>query len=111
VFHNSFKISEKFEVEENEENTSFSSTSNLKSKAISVRGLGGLLGCEMLRIPYSLDSRFRDGGMVVSPTHPPHFTPQKHYYFYVSDTRFCYRLSKPQGLLRPESLSKLKNHT
>jgi hypothetical protein len=25
-----------------------------------------------------------DGGKVVSPRHPLHFTPQKHYYFYVS---------------------------
>jgi hypothetical protein len=38
----------------------------------------------MLRIPHCLDNRLRDGGKVVSPTHPPHFTPQKHYYFYVS---------------------------
>jgi hypothetical protein len=28
-----------------------------------------------------------DGGKVVSPTHTPHFTPQKHY-FYVSGTHF-----------------------
>jgi hypothetical protein len=27
--------------------------------------------------------------MVVGPTHPPHFTPQKHYYFYVFDDRLC----------------------
>jgi hypothetical protein len=33
-------------------------------------------------------------------------TPQKHY-FYVSGTHFCYRLSKPQGLARPERLGKL----
>jgi hypothetical protein len=53
-----------------------------------VAGLGGLLGCEMLRIPHCLDSRLTDGGKV-SPTEPPHFTPQKHYYFYVSGTHFC----------------------
>jgi hypothetical protein len=29
-----------------------------------------------------------NGGKVVSPTHPLHFTPQKHY-FYVSGTHFC----------------------
>jgi hypothetical protein len=47
--------------------------------------------------------------MVASPTHPPHFTPQKHYsYFYVSGTHFCYRLCKPQGLVRPEASDKLK---
>jgi hypothetical protein len=40
----------------------------------------------MLRIPLCLDNRLTDGGKVVSPTHPPHFTPQKHYYFYVSGT-------------------------
>jgi hypothetical protein len=40
------------------------------------------LGCEMLRIPYCADSRFADGGNVVS------FTPQKHY-FSASGTHFC----------------------
>jgi hypothetical protein len=30
-----------------------------------------------------------DGGKVVSPMHWPHFTPQKHYNFYVSGTHFC----------------------
>jgi hypothetical protein len=64
----------------------------------------------MLRIPHCLDNRPTDGSKVVSPTNPPHFTPQKHYYFYVSCTHFCYRLSKPQGLVRPEGLGKLKNH-
>jgi hypothetical protein len=34
------------------------------------------------------------------------FTPQKHY-FYASGTHFCLRLSKPQGLVRPEGLGKL----
>jgi hypothetical protein len=37
----------------------------------------------------SLDTRLTDGGKGVSPTHPPHFTPQKHYYFKVSGTHFC----------------------
>jgi hypothetical protein len=40
----------------------------------------------MLRIPHCLDSRLKDGGKVVSLTHPPHFTPQKHYYFNASET-------------------------
>jgi hypothetical protein len=31
----------------------------------------------MLRIPHCLDNRLIDGGKVVSPTHQPHFTPQK----------------------------------
>jgi hypothetical protein len=35
----------------------------------------------MLRILHCLDNRLIDGGKVVSLTHPPHFTPQKHYYF------------------------------
>jgi hypothetical protein len=58
----------------------------------------------MLRIPHCLDNRLTDGGKVVSPTHRPHFTPQKHYYVYVSGNHFCQRLSKPQGLVRPEGL-------
>jgi hypothetical protein len=53
----------------------------------------------MLRIPQCLDNRLTDGGKVVSPTHWPHFTPQKHYY-YVSGTHFFYRLCKPQGLVQ-----------
>jgi hypothetical protein len=35
----------------------------------------------MLRIPHCLDNRLIDGRKVVSPTHRPHFTPQKHYFF------------------------------
>jgi hypothetical protein len=42
----------------------------------------------MLRIPHCLDNQLTDGGKVVSPTHPPHVTPQKHYYFHVSGTNF-----------------------
>jgi hypothetical protein len=62
----------------------------------------------MLMIPHCLDNRLTDGGKVVNPTHPPHFTPQKHYYFYVPGTHFCWRLSEPQGLVRPEGLGKFK---
>jgi hypothetical protein len=36
--------------------------------------------CEMLRILHCLDNRLIDGGEVVSPTHRPHFTFQKHYF-------------------------------
>jgi hypothetical protein len=64
----------------------------------------------MLRIPQCLDSRFTDGGKVVSPTHRPHSTPQKHY-LSASGTHFCERLSKSQGLVRPEGLGKLKKFT
>jgi hypothetical protein len=38
----------------------------------------------MLRIPHCLDNRVTDGGKVVSLTHPPHFTPQKHFHKTVS---------------------------
>jgi hypothetical protein len=54
-----------------------------------------------------LGSGFTDGCKVVSPTHRPHSTPQK-YYFSASGTHFCWRLSKPQGLVRPKGLGKLK---
>jgi hypothetical protein len=37
-----------------------------KSKAIPVTGRGGLQGCEMLRIPHSLENLLTDGGKVVS---------------------------------------------
>jgi hypothetical protein len=47
------------------------------------------------------------GRQVVSPTHRPHSTPQKRY-FSASGTHFCWRLSKPQRLVRPEGLGKLK---
>jgi hypothetical protein len=33
--------------------------------------------------------RLKDGGKVVSPTHQPHFTPQKHYYFNASGKYAC----------------------
>jgi hypothetical protein len=56
-----------------------------KKKAIPVEAYRA----EMLRISHCLDNRLTDGGKVVSPMHPPHITPQKHYYFYVSGTHFC----------------------
>jgi hypothetical protein len=57
--------------------------------AIPVTGLGGLRGCEMLRILHCLDNRLTDGGKVVSPMHQPYFTLQKRDYCYVSGTHFC----------------------
>jgi hypothetical protein len=63
----------------------------------------------MLRIPHCLDNWLTDGSKVVSPMHWSHFTPQKHYYFSVSGTHFCYRLSEPQRLVRPEGLGNFKN--
>jgi hypothetical protein len=48
------------------------------------------------------------GSKLISPTQWAQFTPQKHYYFYASDSHFCKRLSEPQGLLWPECLARLK---
>jgi hypothetical protein len=42
----------------------------------------------------------------VSLTHRPQLTPQKHY-ISASGTHFCYRLSKPEDLVRPEGLGEL----
>jgi hypothetical protein len=61
----------------------------------------------MLRIPHCLHNRLTDGGKVVSPTHLPRSTPQKHF-FSASDTHFCQRLTKSQGTVRLEGLGKLK---
>jgi hypothetical protein len=47
---------------------------------------------------FSQDSRLTDGGVVVSLTRQPPFTPLK-----IPGTHFCYRLSRPQ-----EGLGKLK---
>jgi hypothetical protein len=58
------------------------------TKAIPVTGRVVLYGCKILRIPHCVDKRLIDGGKVVSPTHQPQFTPQKHY-FSASGTRFC----------------------
>jgi hypothetical protein len=48
----------------------------------------GLQVCEMLRIPHCLDSRLTDGDKVVSPTHWPRSSSQKHY-CYASGTHLC----------------------
>jgi hypothetical protein len=64
---------------------------SIKFKAklsIPVTGRGGLLGCEMLRIPHCIDSRLTIGGEVVNPTHRPRSTLQKHY-FSASGAHFC----------------------
>jgi hypothetical protein len=57
------------------------------------RPLGGLYGCEMLRIPHCLDNRLTDGGKIISPTHRPRSSVLKHY-FSASGTLFCQRLSE-----------------
>jgi hypothetical protein len=53
-----------------------------RRKAISVTGRGDLKGCEVFRVPQCLDNRLTDGDKVVSPTHWPHFTPQKHFFMF-----------------------------
>jgi hypothetical protein len=77
--------------------------SKKKSKAIPLKGRGGLHGCEMLGIPYCLDNWLTDGSKVVSPMHWSHSTPQKHY-FSTSGTHFC----KPKSLARLEGFDKVK---
>jgi hypothetical protein len=57
--------------------------------------------------PTLLDNQLTDGGKVVSPMHRPRSTPQKHY-LYASGTHFCQKLRKPQGLMQPDGLGKLK---
>jgi hypothetical protein len=78
-----------------------------KAKLSAITGRGGLYDCEMLGIPCCVDSWLTDGSKVVSPVHRPHSTPQIHY-FSASGTHFRYMSSKPQGLVRPEGLGKLK---
>jgi hypothetical protein len=60
----------------------------LSVKAIPLTGRGGLQACEMLRIPHCIDIGLTDGGKVVSLTHRPRSTLQKHY-FSSSGTHFC----------------------
>jgi hypothetical protein len=72
----------------------------IKGKVIPVTGCEGLQGFEMLRITHCLHNRLTDFGELLSLTHRPRSTPQKH---------FCYRLSTLQGLVRLEGLSTLRN--
>jgi hypothetical protein len=53
-------------------------------QAIPVTGRGGPQGCETVRFQHFRDSRFIDGGEVVSLTRWPPFTPRK-----IPDTNFC----------------------
>jgi hypothetical protein len=53
------------------------------------------------------DIGLTDGGKVVSLKHRQRSALQKHYSS-ASGTRFCQRLSKPQGLVLPDGLGKLK---
>jgi hypothetical protein len=65
------------------------------------------IGLQGVEDPTLSGHRLTEGGKAISPTHRPRSTPQKHY-FAVCGTHFCCRLSKPQGLVRPEGLDKLK---
>jgi hypothetical protein len=59
----------------------------------------------MLRIPHCVDSRLTDGSTIDSLTlRPSLYCPEN---FSPSDTHFCQRLSKPEGLVRPEELGTL----
>jgi hypothetical protein len=48
-----------------------------KGKAILVTCRGGPYGCETSRLPHFLENRLTDGGIVVSLTRRPPFTPQE----------------------------------
>jgi hypothetical protein len=66
----------------------------------------------MLRIPHCLDNWLIDGGKVVSPTHRPHFTPQKHF-FNASGTHYessLYRIFRRNQLEHESCWIKLVNH-
>jgi hypothetical protein len=53
---------------------------------------------------FSLDNRLIDGGEAVSLTRQSPFTPRK-----IPGTQFCYRLTRPQALVRLEGLGQLNN--
>jgi hypothetical protein len=52
-------------------------------EAVPVTGRGSLEGCEMLKIPYCLDTRLTDVGEVLSLTRRPSSTLQE-YFIYLS---------------------------
>jgi hypothetical protein len=62
---------------------------------------------KLLQTPHYFDNQLTGGGKVVSPTHRTRFNPQK-YYVSAYGAHFWERLSKPQGLVRPEGLGILK---
>jgi hypothetical protein len=61
----------------------------------------------VLRIPHSLDNWLTNGREVVNLKHRPRFANKKHFFISLSGSNFCYRLSKCQGLVRPEGLGNL----
>jgi hypothetical protein len=58
---------------------------NVNSKAISVTDRGGLLGCEVSRLPQFLDNQLTDDGDFVSLTRRALFVPKK-----IPGTNFCH---------------------
>jgi hypothetical protein len=52
-----------------------------RSKAIHVTDCGCLKSCEMLRIPYYLDSQLTDDGKVVSFTPAMLYSPETFFFF------------------------------
>jgi hypothetical protein len=50
---------------------------------LSVTDLGGLYGCEVLRIPHYLDSCFTDCGEFVNLTHRPRSTPSEIFFLFL----------------------------
>jgi hypothetical protein len=73
-----------------------------KIEAILVTGRGG----QQSRNPHYLDCWLTYGGEVVSLTHLPRPTPQRHSFTFLFGTHFCQRLSKSQGLVQPNLLGK-----
>jgi hypothetical protein len=78
---------------------------SVKSNAIPVASLGSLYVCEMLRIQYCLDSRFIDGGEVVSLTCRPRSISKKYYLIPIS----VRVLVNSGAIVRLEGMSKLTN--
>ena len=69
-----------------------------KGKADTLQAWSGPEGSRKLRFPDFMTTA-RDGGKVVSLTHRPPLPPGN-----TPGTHFCYRLSRPQGLVRPAGL-------
>jgi hypothetical protein len=68
---------------------------DIKSRALSVTGSGGLQDYEMLTIPHCVNNRPTDDGGVVSLTYRSRSTPHRHFVF---DIHRYYRLSEPYDM-------------
>jgi hypothetical protein len=58
------------------------------------------LGIQEVEAPRIATESAQGSGMVVSPEHRPPLPPGN-----ILDTHFCYRLSDPRAIMRPEGLS------